>query len=79
MSSAQVYAVTGRDGKVIARHTSREPITHACAVMRWDGRVAVRGWGDRAAAHASKARALKQVENKAAVVVGVVVERRPLR
>lgn len=79
MSRPVVYAVTDRQGRVLSRMTSSRPLTHACVAMRWDGRASVQGWGDRATAHASKERALRQIENRAAVVVATVIERRPLR
>lgn len=78
MTAPVVYVVTDRAGRVLARQRSAEPMTHAAVLLRWDGRVEVRGWGDRARACQERDRP-RGPEIRGGFVVRTSVERRSHR
>ena len=63
------YAARGLRGEILAKRHSRTPLTHACLVLLYDGRKRVQGWGSKAEAEASRARALVQPDVERALVI----------
>ena len=66
---ATSYVVRGPHGEPLASRCSRTPLTHACLVLLYDGRKRVQGWGSKAEAEASRARALVQPDVERALVI----------